>query len=95
VEGIPALRAVNRRTHQLLKFKSELAAGRSIDDVTKAVFFREKAAIQSQLGRWPADRLATAAERLLEAERAIKGSASIGPLLADAELVRIARAVRG
>jgi DNA polymerase III subunit delta len=95
VEGIPALRAVNRRAHQLLKFKSELAAGRSMDDVTKAVFFKEKAAIQHQLGRWPADRLATVAERLLEAERAIKGAASIGPLLADAELVRIARAVRG
>ena len=42
-----------------------------------------------------ADRLATAAERLLEAERGIKGTASIGPLLADAELLRIARAVRG
>ena len=95
VEGIPALRAVNRRTHQLLKFKSEIAAGRSAEDVTKAVFFKEKAAIQHQLGRWPADRLAIAAERLLEAERAIKGPASVGPLLADAELLRIARAVRG
>jgi DNA polymerase III subunit delta len=95
VEGIPTLRAVNRRVHQLLKLKSELAAGKSVEDVTRAVFFKEKAAVTHQLGRWPSDRLATAAERLLEAERAIKGTASAGPMLADAELLRISRAIRG
>jgi DNA polymerase III subunit delta len=95
VEGIGTLRAVNRRVHQLLKLKSELSSGKSVEDVTRAVFFKEKAAVTHQLGRWPSDRLATAAERLLDAERAIKGAASAGPMLADAELLRISRAVRG
>jgi DNA polymerase III subunit delta len=95
VEGIAALRAVNRRVHQLLKFKAEMAGGKSLDTVTKAVFFKEKNSVTYQLKRWPDDKLATAAERLLETERAIKAAASAGPLLADAELLRISRAVRG
>ncbi len=95
IEGIGALRALNRRVHQLLKLKAELATGKSMDIVTKAIFFKEKNTIIHQLTRWPDDKLAKAAERLLEVERSIKAAGSAGPMLADAELLQISRAVRG
>ena len=57
----------------------------------KAIFWMEKPHVTRQLERWPPDRLATAANRLLAAERAVKSAASAGPILVAAELIQIAR----
>jgi DNA polymerase III subunit delta len=94
VDGIAVLRALNRRVNLLLKIGSEIAQGKSIDSATQAIFFKEKGAVTQQLRRWTPDRLAIAAQRLLDAERAIKSARSVGPILADAELITIARAAR-
>jgi DNA polymerase III subunit delta len=96
LEGIPLIRAVARRVQLLSSMAARVAAGENAgavsESATKAVFWKEKAPIQRQFRHWQADRLATAAERLLAAERAIKGAGSAGPILAEAEFVAIARA---
>ena len=60
----------------------------------KAIFWKEKAGVERQLKRWPPGRLVTLADRLLSAERAIKSQASVGDILADAEMITIARAAQ-
>jgi DNA polymerase III subunit delta len=94
MDGIGVLRALSRRMQLLLKLRGEMAGGKSLDAVTAPLFFKEKAAITAQLNRWSPGRLATASDRMLAAERAIKASGSPGPLLADAALIEISRAAR-
>jgi DNA polymerase III subunit delta len=94
IDGIGTLRAVNKRVQLLLKLSGDLAAGKSMDAVTAPLFWKDKAPISAQLRRWSPERLARASDRLLDAERAIKASKSVGPLLADAELLTLARAAR-
>jgi DNA polymerase III subunit delta len=95
IEGIPAIRALAKRVALLCRMRSEMDAGKSMDTVMastgKAIFWKEKAGIERQLTRWDGRRLATAAERLLTTERAIKAAGSIGPVLADVELMAISR----
>jgi DNA polymerase III subunit delta len=62
-----------------------------LDAVSRSLFWKEKTPVQRQFRRWKADRLATAADRLLAAERAIKASGSPGTIMADTEFVAIAR----
>jgi DNA polymerase-3 subunit delta len=94
VDGIALLRAVSRRVHLLLKLKADLARNKPLEALLAPIFWKDRAPVSAQLKRWPTERLATAAERLLAAERAIKAARSPGPVLAEAELVRIARAAR-
>lgn len=94
VDGIALIRALNRRMADLIRMRGEIAGGKAADTVTASIFFKEKAAIQSQLRRWSPERLATAAERMLAAERAIKASGSAGPILAEAALLEISRAAK-
>ena len=61
------------------------------ESAIRSLFWKEKIPVQRQFLRWTPERLATAADRLLAAERAIKGVASAGTILADAEFVAIAR----
>ena len=93
-DGIGLLRVLSKRVQSLMPLQSRLTAGESIETVMKPVFFKDQAPTRRQLQLWPADRLAKASERLLEAERAIKRSGSAGTLLADAETIAIARAAQ-
>lgn len=96
LEGIPLLRAIFRRVVVLVGLRADIDAGMSpadaVDKRGKAIFFKEKAAIADQAGRWTSPRLATVADRLLESERALKSSGSAGGILADNEMLVIARA---
>jgi DNA polymerase III subunit delta len=94
IDGIGTLRAVNKRVQLLLKLSGDLAAGKSMDAVTAPLFWKDKAPVSAQLRRWSPEKLARASDRLLEVERAIKASKSVGPLLADAELLTLARVAR-
>ena len=94
VDGIAVLRALNRRVQMLIKLCSEMAGGKSAEALVAPLFWKEKGPVAAQLRKWSPDRLARASDRILQAERAIKAAKSVGPLLADAELVTIARAAR-
>lgn len=96
LNGIVTIRAMAKRVALLIRLRGEMDSGKSLDatiaSAGKAIFFKEKPTIERQLAKWDSRRLATAARRLLDAERAIKSPASIGPLLADVELLAISRA---
>lgn len=95
VEGIALLRALIRRLHILIQLRAEIEQGSSPAEVMassgKSLFWKEKDSIARQISIWPAARLATALGRVLDTERAVKSSASAGPMLVDAELIAIAR----
>ena len=95
VDGIALIRAMNKRVQLLTRFAAEVAGGQSAEAVVeragKSLFWKEKMPVQRQLKRWAPARLATAADRLLEAERAIKASGSAGAIFAASELITIAR----
>lgn len=97
IEGIPLIRAVLKRALLLAQLRADVEQGSSVDAVMasgagKAVFWKEKAVVQRQIGLWRPDRLATALTRLLDAERAVKASGTIGPIAVEAELIAISRA---
>lgn len=94
IDGIATIRAVNKRVQMLIKLSAEMAGGKPIDAVVAPIFFKERGAVAAQLRRWSPQRLVIAAEKLLEAERGIKGSRSAGPILGDVALTTIARAAR-
>lgn len=94
VDGIAILRALNKRVQMLIKLRAEMAGGKGVDALVAPLFWKERAPVSAQLRRWSPERLAIVAGRLLEAERGIKSSRSVGPLLADAELMTVARAAR-
>jgi DNA polymerase III subunit delta len=95
VDGIALIRALIKRVQLLTRFAAEVAAGQSVENVIeragKSLFWKEKAPVQRQLKRWTPQRLATAADRLLSAERAIKASGSAGAIFAASELITLAR----
>lgn len=94
VDGIALLRPALRRVQLLIKLKSEMANGKPLDTLVQPLFWKERGPVAAQVKRWSAERLAIMADRLLDTERMIKASRSAGPILADAEFVRIARAAR-
>lgn len=98
VTGIPAIRALAKRVQILVRLASQLANGGNaraiVEAQGKAIFWKEKGGVERQLKRWSPERLATLADRLLAAERAIKSPASPGDIMADAELMTIARAAQ-
>lgn len=95
IDGIALIRAMNRRVQLLARFAADVAGGQSAETVIeragKSLFWKDKAPVQRQLRRWSPARLATANDRLLAAERAIKAAATAGPVIAAAELITIAR----
>ncbi len=98
IAGIPAIRALAKRVQLLVRLARQMGEGGNPRDVVeaqgKAIFWKEKAGVERQLKRWPPGRLVTLADRLLSAERAIKSQASVGDILADAEMITIARAAQ-
>lgn len=100
IEGVPVLRALGRRALQLAQLRAQVAGGDSIDRVMatagKAIFWKEQGATKTALERWSPQGLATATERLAEAERQVKASGYPGHALVAEEVMAIARrAARG
>lgn len=95
IAGIPVLRALFRRLILLAALRRDIDGGQSpaaaVDARGKAIFFKEKPAITDQASRWPADRLAALADKLLSAERALKSSGTAGEILAEADMLTISR----
>jgi DNA polymerase-3 subunit delta len=95
IEGIPLIRAMLRRMTLLARLRAEVERGNSIDSVIathgKAIFWKEKDAVATQLSRWPSDLISKGMSRLLEAERQVKASGGLGPLAVDEELFAICR----
>ena len=98
VAGIPAIRALAKRVQLLVRLARQVAecgnAHAVVEAQGKAIFWKEKNGVEKQLKRWPPERLATLADRLLSAERAIKSPASPGDIMADVEMMTIARAAQ-
>jgi DNA polymerase-3 subunit delta len=98
VAGIPAIRALAKRVQLLVRLAGQMGGGRDARAVVeaqgKAIFWKEKGGVERQLKRWTPERLATLADRLLAAERAIKSPSSPGDILADVEMITIARAAQ-
>jgi DNA polymerase III delta subunit len=55
------------------------------------LFWKEKEAVERQLGSWDAPKLARCLSRLTAAELEVKRSNGLGPLAAEAELLTLAR----
>jgi DNA polymerase III subunit delta len=95
VDGIALIRAMNKRVQLITRFAAEVASGQSVENVMeragKSLFWKDKMPVQRQLKRWAPARLATAADRLLAAERAIKAAGSAGTIFAASELITLAR----
>ena len=95
IAGIPVLRALFRRLILLAALRRDIDGGQSpaaaVEARGKAIFFKEKPAITDQASRWPADRLAALADKLLSAERALKSSGTAGDILAEADMLTISR----
>jgi DNA polymerase III subunit delta len=98
VEGIALIRTLIKRVQLLTRFAAEMGDGGSatavVERAGKSLFWKDKAPVQRQLKRWSSARLAIAADRLLSAERAIKAAGSAGVILANVELIAIARAAQ-
>lgn len=94
-DGIQLIRAALRRMTMLARLRAEMERGRSVSAVMastgRSIFFKEQAAVQSELGRWRAETLAKAISRLIEAEKQVMLAAGPGPVAAEAELIAIAR----
>jgi DNA polymerase-3 subunit delta len=95
IDGIPLIRAVLRRLAMLAGMRAEVDSGKSVEAVIaargKAIFWKEKDAVTSQLARWPSEMIARGMGRLLEAERQVKASGGLGPLAVNEELFAICR----
>lgn len=94
-DGIQLIRAALRRMTMLARLRAEVERGKSVGAVMasagKAIFFKEQAAVQAELGCWRGETLAKAVSRLIEAERQIMMAGGPGPIAAEAELLAIAR----
>lgn len=95
VVGMPLIRAVLRRMLLLARLRAEVERGNGAGAVMasqgKSIFWKEKDAVALQLSRWRSDLLAKSVGRLLEAERQLKASGSVGAAAADEELFAICR----
>lgn len=97
-EGITLIRAALRRALLLARLRARVEQGQSPSSVVasqgKGLFFKEKDAVERQLGAWQADKLGRCLSRLVAAEQEVKKSGAVGALgalAADVELLTIAR----
>jgi len=95
IEGIPLIRAVLRRMSLLAKLRAEVDSGTPLAAVMassgKAIFWKEKEIVATQVARWPSELIAKSTSRLIEAELQVKASGGLGPLVVDEELFAICR----
>lgn len=94
-DGIRLTRALLRRMALLSRLRAEVERGNSVSTVMasqgKAIFWKERDAMATQLSRWRSDLLAKGVSRLLEAERQAMTPGGPGPLAIDEELFAICR----
>lgn len=92
--------ALLRRAHLIAGIRAEFDRSGNLDDALasagRAVFWKDKPAVQRQVRLWPAHGIARVIERLGQAERLSRSSRNAGPVLVEHELLAIARqAARG
>lgn len=94
-DGVQLIRAALRRMTTLARLRAEVERGKSPSGVMasagRAIFWKEQSAVQTEIGRWRAPMIAKAISRLIEAERQVMLSGGAGPIVAEAELLAIAR----
>lgn len=97
-EAIPALRSLQRRLLMLAPARARIERGERIDAVMaslgKAVFYKDKSAVERMLRRWPADDLAVISERAGDLERRLMFSAVPEQESLAEEFLAIARKAR-
>jgi len=97
-EGIPILRAAMRRLLAMAPIRAEIERGASprtaMERAGRALFWKDRDAVARDIVRWPANKIATALDRLAAAERLLKTSNGPGNVAADAELFTLVRAAR-
>lgn len=95
MDGVPILRALVRRGFLLAQLRGQVEGGegldRTMDTAGRAIFWKEKDAVRSEVSRWTAATLATAIGRLSEAERRLKASGYPGNFVAAEEILAISR----
>jgi DNA polymerase-3 subunit delta len=97
-EGIPIVRALQRRLLQIAPARARVESGERPDAVLtslgKSLFWKDKALIQKLLGVWDSKSLATIAERAGRLERELIFSPAPPQEALGEELLAIARAAR-
>ena len=97
-EGIPVVRALQRRLLMLAPARARMERGDSLDaamtSLGKALFWKDKEIVRRMLSRWGAAGLSTAAERAGRLERALMFSPAPERESLGEELLSIARAAR-
>lgn len=101
---VSLVRAVGRRMLLLARLRAEVERGSPVSAVmasaSKSLFYKDKPAVERQLGRWSASRIASGVSYLSTAERGLKAQGSIGthaviePLFAIAQAAARRRRVR-
>ncbi|MDB5688442.1 MAG: polymerase subunit delta [Sphingomonas bacterium] len=95
-DAIPILRGMQRRLHLLADLRVGMDSGNSVEAVMgaagKAIFWKEQKVVSQQLARWRPAAIATAIERLRQAEQAFKRGGGLGMVGIAEELLAIGRA---
>jgi DNA polymerase-3 subunit delta len=95
-EGIPVVRALQRRLLQLAPARARLERGETLDAVMtsmgRALFWKDKPVVARMLSLWDSRRLATVAERAGDLERTLLFSSAPDQEALGEELIAIARA---
>jgi DNA polymerase III subunit delta len=96
VDAVRILRAMQRQVATLTALRSKVDGGipaGALVQRTPSIFYKERGAVEAQLGRWPSARLAGLNGHLLEIERQVMGAkAESGIVILEQELTKIARA---
>jgi DNA polymerase-3 subunit delta len=94
-EAIPATRNLQRRLTMLAPLRARIERGEALDDVMasmgKALFWKDKPAVQRMLATWSASRIAEAAERAVALERQLMLSQAPAESSFGETLVTLAR----
>jgi len=97
-EAIPVIRSLQRRLLMLAPARARIERGERLDAVMaslgKSLFWKDKAKFERMLGRWTAEGLATAAERLGQLERSLMFTDAPSCEALGEELVAVARKAR-
>jgi len=99
LDAIPIVRAALRRVLQLAQLRADAdrrgGVAEAVAAAGKAIFWKEKATVESELQRWDAAGLATIVERLTALQARLMAPGTAGDVLASAEMLAIARAAAG
>ena len=97
-EAIPVIRSLQRRLLMLAPARARIERGERSDAVMaslgRSLFWKDKTKVERMLGRWTAEGLATAAERLGQLERSLMFTDVPSREALGEELVAIARKAR-